>query len=145
MIGEFLCFWFDFICSRLGFPTCDRFADCDNKKCAIFNSRYYSPGSSAIDAFTQNWSVYFNWLVPPIHLIIRTIQHLQFCHVPLWHSSQFWPILKFHINQKPLHVKRMLSLGNIFIPGKNKKTIFGSNRWSSESLAILLDFRVQYS
>ena len=33
-----------------------------------------------------------------------------------------------------------MSLGNIFVQGKNKNTIFGASHWSSETLAILLNF-----
>ena len=97
-------FWFDFIMSRFGLPDIDRFADSDNARCSQFNSRYYYPGSSAVDSFTQHWGGVLNWLVPPIFLIIRTINHLEFCKargilvVPLWRSAQFWPILKNHLN-----------------------------------------------
>ena len=48
-------FWFDFITRRFGIPDIDRFADADNKHCSKFNSRYYSPGSLAVDSFTQHW------------------------------------------------------------------------------------------
>ena len=140
-------FWFDFICQRLGVATFDRFADCDNKKCLLFNSKYYSPGSAALDSFTQDWSGHLNWLVPPLHLVIHAIHHLNagravgILVIPLWRSAQFWPIVKGYLLAKPLHVKASINSGNIFIPGRNKQTIFGSIRWSSQTMAILFDFR----
>ena len=53
----------------------DRFADIHNKQLERFNSRYWNPGSEAVDDFTCVWSGQINWLCPPIHLINRVIQH----------------------------------------------------------------------
>ena len=45
----------------------------------ILNSRFLDPLSSGIDAFTFHWSVYSNWLLPPVSLIAHTIKHIQLC------------------------------------------------------------------
>ena len=91
---------YDRICEEFGQPTVDRFADNLNKKADIFNSKYYCPGTSAVDCFTQDWSqCELNWLSPPVKLLIATIRHLRLCKgkgiliAPQWPSSHFWPIL----------------------------------------------------
>lgn len=48
-----------------GSHTVDRFACFYNSKLPRFNSRYFQPGSEAVDAFQKNWRFDFNWLVPP--------------------------------------------------------------------------------
>ena len=137
----------NFICERLGFPDFDRFADFDNARCSLFNSRYYCPGSDGVDAFTKDWSLHFNWLVPPLHLIIRTVKYLELCKakgilvIPLWRSAHFWPFIKFYLSNRSQYVKATLNLGNIYSQGRNKQTIFGSKSWHSETMAILFDFR----
>lgn len=35
-----------------------------------FNSKYISPGCSAVDALAQDRSADNNWLCPPVHLIV---------------------------------------------------------------------------
>ena len=75
--------------------TIDRFADDRNAKLEKFNSRYYRPGTSQVNAFTANWHHENNWLCPPIRLIGSTIRHLKVCKarctllVPMWVSSYF--------------------------------------------------------
>ena len=58
---EFFCF----LDRMFGPHDFDRFADCENTKVPVFNSRYYSPGSSGVDAFSFSWRDFNNWLVPP--------------------------------------------------------------------------------
>ena len=78
--------------------TIDRFADHHNAKTARFNSRHWAP-STGVNAFSQDWSHDNNWLVPPIHLISKTIVHVQACSaiatlvVPFWSSAPYWPLL----------------------------------------------------
>ena len=62
---------FKILDSMFGPHTIDRFADSNNTQLARFNSRYWSPGSEAVDAFTINWAGENNWLCPPIALIPR--------------------------------------------------------------------------
>ena len=77
----------------------NRFADVHNKQLKRFNSRYWNPGSEAVDAFTCDWGNERNWLCPPTYLINRVIQHAKVTKaegtliVPAWHSAPFWPIL----------------------------------------------------
>ena len=52
-----------------------------------------------MDAFTVNWAGSVNWLVPPIHLVARTLRHAEECKavgtrlVSAWKSAHFWPLL----------------------------------------------------
>ena len=79
--------------------TVDRFAADSNTQLSRFNSRFWSPGSEAVDAFTVNWGSDVNWWVPPFHLIARTIRHAQACEAvgtlafPAWKSAYYWPII----------------------------------------------------
>jgi hypothetical protein len=80
--------------------TVDRFASSLNKKVQRFNSWRMCPGTEAVDAFTQDWNGEFNWMVPPLNLIHRVINHIQETHaqgvliVPNWPSQPWWPQLQ---------------------------------------------------
>ena len=56
----------DYINSLFGPFSVDRLADDRNRKLAIFNSRYYCPGSAHVNSFTADWSTDNNWLCPPV-------------------------------------------------------------------------------
>ena len=56
-----------------GQHTIDNFASSTNKQLEDFHSKFWSPGSKAIDSFTISWKDQMNWLVPPPYLVIRTI------------------------------------------------------------------------
>ena len=51
----------------------DRFAYDYNAKCTYFDSKFWCPGTSGIDAFTVNWEGKNNWLVSPPTLIPKVI------------------------------------------------------------------------
>jgi hypothetical protein len=70
---------FDYFNLLWGPYTCDRFADNNNRKVTVFNSKYFAPESSGSDAFAYNWSGHNNWLVPPMHLVSRCLMHIQLC------------------------------------------------------------------
>ena len=55
--------------------TIDRFASPDNAQTQHFNSRFWSPGSEAIDAFTCSWADKNNWWFPPVYLVPRVLKH----------------------------------------------------------------------
>ena len=57
--------------------TCDRFADHANAKLEIFNSRFFCPGTSGVDAFAQNWRDHVNYFVPPVKLISQCIRKIE--------------------------------------------------------------------
>ena len=67
--------------------TVDRFASYYNTKLPRFNSRFWNPGSEAIDTFTENWSIPRAIL----HLLASKAQSTLIC--PAWKSAPFWVIL----------------------------------------------------
>ena len=79
--------------------TVDCFACFYNSKLPRFFSRFWNPGSSAVDAFAQNWANENCLLVPPVVLIPAVLKHLHLCNgkgalvFPWWPSSPFWPLL----------------------------------------------------
>ena len=79
--------------------TIDRFANYLNTQLPRFNSRFWNPGSEAVDAFTCNWAGENNWLCPPPFLIPRVIRHTLKTGadgtliVPRWPSAPFWPLI----------------------------------------------------
>ena len=90
---------FRFINNLYGPFTVDRFANNLNQKLKCFNSKFYYPGTSHVNAFTDDWSNDLNWLYPPILNIGSAILHLKLYKakgallVPVWSSSYFWPLI----------------------------------------------------
>ena len=90
---------FQSIDTRFGHFTIDRFADNLNTKLPRFNSKYFCPDTSGVDAFTENWAHDNNWVCPPVSLIGSVFRHMRRCKargtvlVPIWRSSYFWPLL----------------------------------------------------
>jgi hypothetical protein len=68
---------FDSLDRRFGPHTVDRFADDQNKHVSSFNSRWFCPGTSAVDALAEPWSGENNWLHPPTALISIVIAKLR--------------------------------------------------------------------
>lgn len=129
--------------------TIDRFASYHNTQLCRFNSRFWNPGSEAVDAFTVNWAGENNWLCPPIVLIPRVLRHAQQCKaqgtlvVPQWESAPFWPLLcpdgklfaEFVIGWHELPKMEML-----FVPGRSGVTLFNGNVPNTPVLALRVDF-----
>ena len=74
---------FYFFNQKWGPFSIDRFVDSNNHQLDNFNSRFWTPGSKGVDAFTFDWSKDNNWLVPPICKGTGVII------VPLWRSAVF--------------------------------------------------------
>ena len=70
-----------------------------NSQLQRFHSRYWDPGSEAVDTFTVSWRYETCWWVPPLHLVCRSIRHTRECGavgtlvVPVCKSVPFWPLL----------------------------------------------------
>ena len=69
----------EFMYSLWGPFDIDRFATSDNRKLFRYNSRFFDYQCEAVDAFSQDWKDTNNWLVPPIHLVSKTVFHLLAC------------------------------------------------------------------
>ena len=137
--------FFLFMQSKWGPFDIDRFANSENRKLFRYNSRFFDYQCEAVDAFSQNWKNSNNWLVPPIHLVSKTVFHLLACGgkgcliVPKWPSASFWPLIFKAGEVKREFVKDVLEFSsnqNIFIKGKGNVGIFGTERFKSKVLAI---------
>lgn len=62
---------FVYLDSLWGPHTIDRFACFYNTKLTRFNSRFFQPGTEAVDALLQNWHYDVNWVVPPSRLLAK--------------------------------------------------------------------------
>lgn len=143
---------FHFLDKKWGPHVFDRFADSQNSKLLQFNSRFWCPGTSGVDAFAFDWSQVNNWLVPPVHLIPRTLSHLLACKakgtliVPRWESSVFWPILINSLNCQfksfvvdYLEYKRPKQF---FVPGSDKTGVFAVSPFNGNVLVLRIDMSV---
>ena len=140
--------FFEFVNSLFGPFTVDRFANASNKRLLRFNSKFWNPGVEAVDCFSQNWVGENNWLVPPIHLVIKTIKHLVQCKargslvVPKWPSSAFWPFIfenGYNCHAYVSDVFQFDETDRIYVQGYNKKSLFGSVHFRSSVLLVNLD------
>ena len=138
--------WIDGLWGR---HTVDRFAHIDNTQLPVFNSRFWCPGSSAVDAFTVNWSDEVNWWVPPVHLVSRMLQHAKVCKamgtpiVPAWKSASYWPLLcpdGSHLAQFVHECMLIPYFEALFLHGKSGNNIGDSLKSDSIVLCLWLDF-----
>lgn len=127
--------------------TFDRFADNTNAKLPLFNSRFHNPGTAGIDAFAFDWSDSANnWLVPPVHLISRTVQHLVACKAkgtlvcPKWPSASFWPnLFPFGASAKfILDIVEIPKNSSLFLPSSQPTSIFNKANFPSPVLFLRL-------
>ena len=136
---------FEFIQSKFGEFTIDRFADENNKKVVHFNSKFYCPLTTGVNAFTFNWITHFNWLCPPVHLIGDVINHMRICKAkgilltPLWTSSYFWPLITSNGKQFNNFVKDHLLLDPFYLNFSKGKSVF-EGFVNFLTIAILIDF-----
>ena len=138
--------FFDYINTIWGPFEFDRFASFHTKKVHLFNSKFWTPGTYGIDAF--DWAGYNNWLVPPIGLIPRTIQHIIQCKaygtmiVPFWPSSVFWPLL-FNVDKsfKQFVIESITFENAEGIFSERNKSVF-NHKFGAPVLAI--KFNTQY-
>lgn len=78
----------------------DIFVHASNSKAEIFFSYGKCPGTSGVDAFTQDWGFKeWAWVCPPTNLVIETIKKIAQTRmkavliVPKWQTADFWPYL----------------------------------------------------
>jgi hypothetical protein len=140
---------FNFIDVLWGPHSCDRFACHYNSKLQNFNTRYFQPGTSGVDGFTQDWSQHNNWLCPPTYLIIKTVNHAKTCGAqgtliaPVWKSAHFWTILcpdGVHWSQFIVGCLKLPNSSKLFLKCKAKNSIFGHKPLTFETVAVRIDF-----
>ena len=105
-------------------------------------------GSSGVDSFEYNWHEHVCWLVPPIALISRTVQHLRRCHgygvlvIPVWRSAVYWPIIHNGFSFKS-GIKVLLEFrkpSKFFVAGKDANDMFTERAFCSDVLILELNF-----
>ena len=142
---------FSWIDVMWGPHSVDCFAHVDNTQLPKFYSRFWCPGSTAVDAFTVNWAEEVNWWVPPIHLISRVLRHAEICCamgslvVPAWKSAPFWPLIcPDGIHLAPfIHSWVCIPFQpTIFIPGKSGNDIGHAMNSDSIILCLWVDFTI---
>jgi hypothetical protein len=137
--------FFKILDGRWGPITIDLFANYYNSKTQRFYSLFITPHSSGVDAFSYDWSSELGLMVPPIPLVSRAILHAKLCRcssilvVPYWPSSDFWPLLvsDFRDNIKDLVIVKG---SKVIQQGLNKNSIFGSENFKGNFLAMKMDF-----
>ena len=134
---------------KWGPHTVDRFACSYNAKLSRYNSRFYQPGSEAVDAFTQSWEC-DNWILPSVSQISRVITDMRACKavgtlvIPMWKSSYFWVLLcddGKHWNEFAHDWVILPKYKHLFIRGKAKNHVFGSKNLSFNVIALRLNFK----
>lgn len=141
---------FNLFNKKWGPYTCDRFADSKNFKVSKFNSQFWTPGSSGVDAFAFDWSEDNNWLVPPIHYVPNVINHMLHYKclgtliVPQWKSALFWPIIvntdgdfEWYIKDYVKYVKPK----SFYLPGSHIESVFAKSPFISDVLVLRIDCR----
>lgn len=125
--------------------TVDRFASFNSKQLPRFCSRWLCPGCEGVDAFTMNWSVDNNWLVPPVYLISRVLKHMDYngesgtLIVPYWPSAPWWPLLFKDDGTLKDFVTGCVDLpchSRTFLPGSAEGDLFGYGTPSCRILAL---------
>ncbi|XP_069102077.1 uncharacterized protein [Argopecten irradians] len=126
--------------------TVDRFANDNNAKCEVFNSRWWCPGTAGIDGLGQVWAGQNNWLVPPPALIPKVVDKMMdekamgTLVVPYWTSAPFWPVIAPRGDKYAFFVKehKILPSGSV-VAGKGKNGVFGRDG-GPEMIALRLRF-----
>jgi hypothetical protein len=129
--------------------TVDRFASHLTKQVSAFNSRWWNPGSQAMDAFSQVWTHGINWIFPPPRLISRILTHMKLqksCGtllIPFWPSAFWWNILfksPFVLMNNVLNWSDIHPGYGLFTPAPVGNRIFSDNPVNFRILVIRLCF-----
>ena len=133
--------------NRWGPHTIDRFASHYNAKCDRFNSKWWVPGTEAIDCFSQSWSGEINWLVPPPSRVLECIHKISedaciaTLIIPEWKSAPFWTELydnKGCIKKPVCDVVYLPTKGSV-IPCLGNNGVFERGTLSFRMMALRID------
>ena len=135
--------------AKWGSHTIDRFANCFNTQLPRFNSRFWNPGSKAVDTFTCKWEGENNWWCQPVYLVLRALWHTQETAaigtlvVPNWPSAPYWPMLFPEKDERLPGIVETMTIDKsevVICPGRSGVTLFKRTP-NTDLLAIRLDFR----
>jgi len=90
MIGKLLKNFVLFLDGLWGLHSVDCFANYYNHKLPKYFSRFWNPNSSGVDFSFQSLLGENCLVVPPVCIIPQAVGTLV---VPLWPSSDFWPLI----------------------------------------------------
>lgn len=99
---------FNKIVKKFGNFKIDLFASKANTKCETYVSWHHDPDSSAVDAFTINWSDCYFYAFPPFCLVSQTLQKIQedkaegVVVVPMWPSQPWYFLFVRLTTSKPI-------------------------------------------
>ena len=129
---------------KWGPHSVDRFANHENTQLPRFNSRFWCPCTEAVDAFSFSWAGENNWLVPPIFLIPKVLNHMAALGgrptlvVPAWPSAPFWPLIFTDAWGFVSHILEIPLGTDVFVLGNYKNSLFGSPNFRSGVLFLRL-------
>eukprot|EP00111_Clytia_hemisphaerica_P009430 TCONS_00027673-protein len=138
--------FFTFLNKRWGPFSVDRFARPENTKLPRFNSKFFVPGSEAVDAFSENWSNEINYVVPPVDLIpeaLKFILHSQ-CKgtlvIPLWKSAPFWSMIRDEFYSRMLVESIIITKGReILEKPTNELIMLSPDKYRGSMIAFKFD------
>jgi hypothetical protein len=140
---------FHFLDRMWGPHSVDCFASEQNHQLVRFHSRFWCPGSEAVDTFTVNWWNEVCWLVPPLYLVSRALGHAKACSaqgtliVPYWKSAPFWPLLcpdGRHLAGFVCSYQLLPYKVGMLLPGCSGSNLGDSLNTESTLLAVHFDF-----
>lgn len=104
---------------KWGPHSVDRFANHENTQLPRFNSRFWCPGTEAVDAFSVSRAGENNWLVPPIFLIPKVLNHMVALGGRATLVVPAWPLIFTDEGLSPIFSD--ISLGtDVFVLGNYK-------------------------
>lgn len=126
----------------------DRFSSNYNNKLTRFNSRWWVPGTEAVNAFDQPWSNECNWMVPPPRLASLCLIKLQkekasgTLVVPEWKSAPYWVKLVDDKGEFVSFVREIdfLPLQEVVKKGRGNNGVFGKEPIPFRLIALKIRF-----
>ena len=103
-----------------GKPDIDLFASRINHQLSNYISWRPDPGAKAVDAFSVNWSLTYNYCFPPFSIILKVLQKIQqdkaqaIVVVPYWTTQNWFPVLLGMLVDHPLIMTASLNI--LYLP-----------------------------
>ena len=136
--------FFKILNTNFGPFTLDAFANFYNAKVKRFFSLFHCPGSSGVDAFSQNWENDNVLLVPPVNAVGKALSYLVSCKckgvliVPRWPSSYFWPLIQNDFSAYITHIQ-IFKGRNVLCHGLNTNSLLGAPYFNGDVMAVVLN------
>ena len=118
----------------------DRFVNNFNAQIDRFNSRFWCPGTDAVDAFTCDWGQDITQVCFPPYTILHSIRHAAETRaigtlvVPSWPTAPFWPIIFLGNNEIAGFIRDIILLpksSQMLLPGRQGYILTACNNLAS--------------